>query len=109
VNKLKIEYGASKVRWTLLKTNIEESIANDIDLMCQWSENERKYLINELLRFAIASVQDFQKYKAGLAAKTADSNPNPLSPTVSTKPGSARTSKEGPSAGATGQKTIGGN
>jgi hypothetical protein len=108
VNKLKIEHGASRVRWTLLKTNIEEPIANDIDLMCQWSENERKYLVNELLRFAITAAQDFQKYKSELAAKTAGSNPGPLSATASPKPGSDRTSKEGSSAGATGQKAIGG-
>jgi hypothetical protein len=43
MTKLKIEHRASKVRWTLLKTYIEEPIGNDIDLMCQWSENERKY------------------------------------------------------------------
>jgi hypothetical protein len=68
MTKLKIEHGASKVRWTLLKTNIEEPIANDIELMCQWSENERKYVINELLRFALGAAQDFQKYKAEHAA-----------------------------------------
>ena len=105
MSKLKIEHGASKVRWTLLKTNIEESISNDIDLMCQWSENERKYLVNELIRFAITAAEDFQKYKAELASRTS-SQP---SPAVSTKPGPDRTSKESSSAGATGQKTIGGN
>jgi hypothetical protein len=68
MSRLKIEHGASKVRWTLLKTNIEESLANDIDLMCQWSENDRKYVVNELLRFGIAQAEDFQKYKAQHAA-----------------------------------------
>jgi hypothetical protein len=48
----------------LLKTNIEESLANDIDLMCQWSNNDRKYVINQLLCFAIMQAEDFQKYKA---------------------------------------------
>ena len=62
--RLKIEHGASKVRWTLLKINIEESLATDIDLMCQWSENDRKYVVNELLRFAIAQAEEFQAYKA---------------------------------------------
>jgi hypothetical protein len=68
MSRLKIEHGASKVRWTLLKTNIEESLANDIDLMCQWSENDRKYVVNELLRFAIEQAEDFQRYKAERAA-----------------------------------------
>jgi hypothetical protein len=64
MSRLKIEHGASKVRWTLLKTNIEESLANDIDLMCEWSNNDRKYVVNELLRFAIEQAEDFQKFKA---------------------------------------------
>ena len=41
MSKFKIEHGASKVRLVQLKTNIEDSISNDIDLMCQWSDNER--------------------------------------------------------------------
>ncbi|HMH15314.1 MAG TPA: hypothetical protein VK578_19600 [Edaphobacter sp.] len=64
MSKFKIEHGASRVRLVLLKTNIEDSISNDIDLMCQWSDNERKYIINELLRFALAQEEDFLKYKA---------------------------------------------
>jgi hypothetical protein len=64
MSKFKIEHGASKVRLVLLKTNIEDSISSDIDLMCQWSDNERKYIINELLRFAITQEEDFLKYKA---------------------------------------------
>lgn len=90
MTKLKIEHGASKIRWTLLKTNIEEPIANDIDLMCQWSENERKYLINELLRFALGAAQDFQKYKAEHGAASMGSSSILQQPPVATKtvPGS---------------------
>jgi hypothetical protein len=76
MSRLKIEHGASKVRWTLLKTNIEESLANDIDLMCQWSENDRKYVVNELLRFAIEQAEDFQKHKAQRAAAPAQTKTN---------------------------------
>ena len=36
MSKFKIEHGASKVNLVMLKTNIEDSISNDIDLMCQW-------------------------------------------------------------------------
>lgn len=64
MTKLRIEHGASKINWVTLKTNVEESIATDIDRMCQWSNNERKYVVNELLRFALAQSEGFQKYKA---------------------------------------------
>jgi len=70
MSKFKVEHGASKVNLVLLKTNIEDSISNDIDLMCQWSDNERKYIVNELLRFALTQEEDFQKYKASAAANT---------------------------------------
>jgi len=72
MNKLKIEHGASKVHWVLLKTSIEEQLSTDIDRLCQWS-NDRKYIVNELLRFAIAQAEEFQKYKTGLPANTAHS------------------------------------
>jgi hypothetical protein len=68
MSKLKIEHGASKINLVLLKTNIEDCISSDIDLMCQWSNNDRKYIVNELLRFALAQNEDFLKYKAGLTA-----------------------------------------
>lgn len=73
MNKLKIEHGASKVHWVLLKTSIEEQLSTDIDRLCQWSENDRKYIVNELLRFAIAQAEEFQKHKAGLRANAAHS------------------------------------
>lgn len=68
MSKFKIEHGASKINLVLLKTNIEDTISNDIDLLATWSNNDRKYLVNELLRFAIAQEEDFQKYKASVAA-----------------------------------------
>ncbi len=73
MSKLKIEHGASKTRWVLLKTTIEEELSADIDTLCRWSENDRKYVVNELLRFAIAQAEDFQKYKAGLPGNAAHS------------------------------------
>jgi hypothetical protein len=73
MSKLKIEHGASKINLVLLKTNIEDGISSDIDLMCQWSNNDRKYIVNELLRFALAQNEDFLRYKAGLTASSARS------------------------------------
>ena len=79
MSKLKIEHGASKVNLVMLKTNIEDSISQDIEQMATWSGNERKYIINELLRFALAQAEDFQKYKASVAA-------NPPRPVSNSKP-----------------------
>src|SRR5258708_30382424 len=83
MSKLKIEHGASRVHWALLKTTVEESLSNDIDLMCRWSENDRKYVVNELLRFAITEAQDFQKYKAELATSPSRGNSKPPEPPTS--------------------------
>jgi len=68
MSKFKIEHGASRVNLVLLKTNIEDTISQDIDLLATWSANDRKYLVNELLRFALTQEEDFQKYKASLTA-----------------------------------------
>jgi hypothetical protein len=64
MSKLKIEKGASKVRRAPLKATIDNAVADDLELMCEWSENESSYLVNLLLGFAIAQSEDFQKYKA---------------------------------------------
>jgi hypothetical protein len=78
MSKFKIEHGASRINLVLLKTNIEDTISNDIDLLASWSNNDRKYLVNELLRFAITQEEGFQKYKASAAA-------NPSRSAVNTK------------------------
>jgi hypothetical protein len=83
MSKFKVEHGASKVNLVLLKTNIEDTISQDIDLMSTWSNNDRKYIVNELLRFALTQEEDFQKYKASAAA-------NASRPVVSAKPSPAK-------------------
>lgn len=70
--RLKIEKGASKVRRAPLKATIDGTVADDLELMCEWSENDSSYLINLLLAFAIAQSEDFQSYKeTRLAASSA--------------------------------------
>ena len=71
MSKFKIEHGASKINLVLLKTNIEDTISQDIDLLATWSNNDRKYIVNELLRFALTQEEDFLKYKASLPANAA--------------------------------------
>lgn len=73
MSKFKIEHGASKINLVLLKTNIEDTLSQDIDLLASWSNNDRKYIVNELLRFALTQEEDFLKYKAGLTATAARS------------------------------------
>ena len=61
--KFKIEKGVSRINRVKLQAAIEESIAADINLLCEWSNNEKNYVVNELLRFAMAQDADFQAYK----------------------------------------------
>jgi hypothetical protein len=68
MSKLKIEKGASKVRRAPLKATIDGTVADDLELMCEWSENESSYLVSLLLGFAIAQSEEFQRYKAERAA-----------------------------------------
>lgn len=81
MSKFKVEHGASKANLVLLKTNIEDTISQDIDLMSTWSNNDRKYIVNELLRFALTQDEDFQRYKASAATNgsrpAANAKPSP--------------------------------
>lgn len=86
MSKFKIEHGASKINLVLLKTNIEDTISQDIDLLASWSNNDRKYIVNELLRFALTQEEDFLKHKASLPATAARYAGGPKSAPVSIKP-----------------------
>lgn len=90
MSKLKIEKGASKVRRAPLKATIDGTVADDLELMCEWSENESSYLVNLLLGFAIAQSEDFQKYKAERLR-------GPLAGRAETKPASGPARKNVPS------------
>jgi hypothetical protein len=97
MGKFKIEHGASKVNLVLLKTNIEDTIAQEIDQMATWSDNDRKYIVNELLRFALMQEEDFQKYKASSAAKATQSVSNTMAQPTPIKPVSDLVQKPVPS------------
>ncbi len=71
MNKLKIEHGVSRVRRAKLQASIDQSIADDIQVLADWSNNEPQYVINQLLRFALTQEEDFLKYKASLAVSPA--------------------------------------
>jgi hypothetical protein len=81
---MKLIHRISKVRRAKLQSSIDQTIADDIELMAQWSNNETQYVINELLRFAIAQEEDFLKYKTSAAANAARpaSSPKPAQPPI---------------------------
>ena len=101
MSKLKIEKGASKVRRSPLKVTIDGTVADDLELMCEWSENDSSYLVNLLLGFAIAQSEDFQKYKAERPSTTArprDTAKPGSAPAPKPQSGSAPSPEKGPNA-----------
>jgi hypothetical protein len=68
MSKLKLEHGVSRIRRAKLQSSIDQTVADDIELLVEWSNNETNHIINELLRFALTQEEDFQKYKASAAA-----------------------------------------
>ena len=71
MSKLKLIHGVSRVRRAKLQSSIDQTIADDVELLAEWSNNETNYVVNELLRFALTQEEDFQKYRASSAANTA--------------------------------------
>jgi len=71
MSRLKLEHGVSRIRRAKLQSSIDQTVADDIELLSEWSNNETNYIINELLRFALTQEEDFQKYKASAAVNAA--------------------------------------
>jgi len=94
MSKMKLEHGVSRIRCTKLQSSIDQAIADDIELLGEWSNNEINYVVNELLRFALTQEEDFQKYKATSATNTArpaNSVKPTATPTKSVSESGART------------------
>jgi len=96
MSKLKIDHGVSRIRRAKLQASIDQSIAEDIESLAEWSNNEPQYIINQLLRFALAQEEEFQKYKAGLA-NTSRSSSTAKSTQSLAKPASDTSTKSDPS------------
>jgi hypothetical protein len=73
MSKLKLEHGLSRIRRAKLQSSIDQTVADDVELLAEWSNNETNYVVNELLRFALTQEEDFQKYKGSSAANGARS------------------------------------
>jgi hypothetical protein len=63
MSKFKIEKGVSRINRVKLQASIEEPVAAELTLMCEWSNNDRNYVVNELLRFALSQDSEFQAHK----------------------------------------------
>ncbi len=77
MSRLKLIHGVSRVRRAKLQSSIDQTVADDIELLAAWSNNETNYVINELLRFALAQEEDFQKYKTTMPPNSAQPASNP--------------------------------
>jgi len=100
MGKFKIEKGASRIARVKLQATIEESIAADLSLMCEWSNNDKNYVVNELLRFAVSEDSEFQAYKQSLASarpepKEAGDTPSSGSRSISSSNSRMATTKPG--------------
>lgn len=87
MSKLKLEHGVSRIRRAKLQSSIDQTVADDIELLAEWSNNETNYVINELLRFALTQEEDFQKYKANYTANPVRPASNTKAEPISIKPG----------------------
>jgi hypothetical protein len=89
MTKFKIEKGASRITRVKLQATIEESIAADLALLGEWSNNDKNYIVNELLRFALSQDSEFQAYKASVASSRPEPGAPVASPSVQPRPSSA--------------------
>jgi hypothetical protein len=93
MSKMKLEHGVSRIRRAKLQSSIDQTVADDVELLAQWSNNETNYVVNELLRFAITQEEDFQKYRASSAANAAQSASSTKPASTPIKPATEATSK----------------
>lgn len=79
MTKFKIEKGVSRVARVKLQVAIDESVAQELALLCEWSNNEKNYVVNELLRFALTQDSEFQTYKQSMVERPSDAAAQPRS------------------------------
>jgi hypothetical protein len=82
MSKFKIEKGISRVTRVKLQATIEELIAADLALPGEWSNNDKNYIVNELLRFALSQDSEFQAYKESVGTSRPEPRSSGTSPSV---------------------------
>ena len=101
MSKLKLEHGVSRIRRAKLQSSIDQTVAEDIEILAEWSNNETNYVVNELLRFALTQEEEFQKYKASSAAKATHAASSTKPQPTSIKPATDAAAKPEPSSAST--------
>ena len=96
MTKFKIEKGVSRITRVKMQASIEESIAADLALMSEWSNNDKNYIVNELLRFALSEDSEFQAYKQSAGSSHAE--PKATVVTTSVRPRAVSAGKTEPAA-----------
>src|SRR5713101_1180816 len=89
MSKFKIEKGISRINRVKLQATIEESIAADLALLGEWSNNDKNYIVNVLLRFALSQDHEFQAYKESVGTSRPEPRVSGTSPSVQPLPLSA--------------------
>jgi hypothetical protein len=95
MSKFKIEKGISRIARVKLQATIEESVAGDLALLGEWSNNDKNYIVNELLRFALSQDSEFQAYKESVGSSRPE--PRVLGQTPSVRPRAISAAKAEPS------------
>src|SRR5258707_12273178 len=93
MSKFKIEKGISRINRVKLQAMIEESIAADLALLGEWSNNDKNYIVNELLRFALSQDSEFQAYKESIGSSRPTPRVSGTPPSV--RPGAVSAGKAG--------------
>jgi hypothetical protein len=89
MSKFKIEKGISRITRVKLQASIEESIADDLALLGEWSNNDKNYIVNELLRFALSQDSEFQAYKESVGPSLPEPGASVVSSSVRPRPSPA--------------------
>src|SRR5712692_6404340 len=82
MNKVKIEKGISRITRVKLQATIEESITADLALLGEWSNNDKNYIVNELLRFALSQDSEFQAYRESIGSSSPEPRVSGTTPPV---------------------------
>jgi hypothetical protein len=89
MSKFKIEKGISRINRVKLQATIEKSIAADLALLGEWSNNDKNYIVNELLRFALSQDSEFQAYKESIGSSRPETRSSGTTPPVQPRAASA--------------------
>src|ERR1700730_1954288 len=106
MNKFKIEKGISRITRVKLQATIEESIAADLVLLGEWSNNDKNYIVNELLRFALSQDSEFQDYKESIGCSRPETRVSGMIPPAQPRAVSANTAEPITTGSGSGPRTT---